>query len=90
VAVDFARRARNKATEVVAMTRPGEYAQITFSETSILLHIVEPPAKKKDDKNAEQAQGAEEITPSNQVTLDAYNQDDPFADTDLPVSLDDQ
>ena len=93
VAVDFARRTRNKTTEVVAMTRPGEYAQITFSDTSIFLHIVEPPAEKKDDKSKGQegkATVAEELTPSAQVTLEAYNQNDPFADTDLPVSLDDQ
>ncbi len=93
VAVDFARRARNKTTEVVAMTRPGEYAQITFSDTAIFLHIVEPPAEKKEDrKQAEEGRAfsAEDITPSSQVTLEAYNQNDPFADTDLPVTLDDQ
>ena len=92
VAVDFARRARNKTTEVVAMTKPGAYAQITYSDTAIYLHIVEPPAEKKDEKKAEDgnASSPEEFTPSSQVTLEAYNQNDPFADTDLPVSLDDQ
>jgi len=93
VAVDFARRARNKSTEVVAMTKPGSYAQITFSDTAIYLHIVEPPAEKKDEQHqAEEGtvSSAEEITPSSHVTLEAYNQNDPFADTDLPVSLDDQ
>ena len=93
VAVDFARRARNKTTEVVAMTRPGEYAQITFSDTAIFLHIVEPPVEKKEErKQAEEGRvfSAEDITPSSQVTLEAYNQNDPFADTDLPVTLDDQ
>jgi L-ascorbate metabolism protein UlaG (beta-lactamase superfamily) len=93
VAIDFARRARNKTTEVVAMTKPGEYAQITFSETAIFLHIVEPPAEKKEEKRqAEEGMSfsGEEITPSSQVSLEAYNQNDPFADTDLPVSLDDQ
>ncbi len=93
VAIDFARRVRNKATEVVAMTKPGEYAQITISETAIFLHIVEPPAEKKEEKRkteAGEASSDEEITPSSQVTLEAYNQNDPFADTDLPVSLDDQ
>lgn len=93
VAIDFARRARNKSTEVVAMTKPGEYAQITFSEAAIFLHIVEPPAEKKEEKRPAEdgtASSGEEITPSSQVTLDAYNQNDPFADTDLPVSLDDQ
>ncbi len=92
VAVDFARRARNKTTEVVAVTKPGEYAQITFSDASIFLHIVEPPAEKKEEKKQGQEgnASAEEITPTSQVTLEAYDQNDPFADTDLPVSLDDQ
>jgi len=93
VAVDFARRARNKTTEVVAMTKPGEYAQITFSETSIFLHIVEPPVEKKEEKRQVEegkVYSVDEFTPSSQVTLEAYNRNDPFADTDLPVSLDDQ
>ncbi len=93
VAVDFARRTRSKTTEVVAMTKPGEFARITFSDASIFLHIVEPPAEKKGEKKqAEEAaaSNAYEPAPSSQVTLDAYNQNDPFADTDLPVSLDDQ
>lgn len=92
VAVDFARRARNKTTEVVAMTKPGEYARITFSDTSIFLHIVEPPEEKKDENKGRDGETLydEELTPSAQVTLEAYNQNDPFADTDLPVSLDDQ
>ncbi len=89
VAVDFARRARNKTTEVVAMTKPGEYAQITFSESSIFLRITEPPAEKKPvEEGAEPP--VEEATPPATVSLEAYDQNDPFADTDLPVSLDDQ
>ena len=92
VAVDFARRAKSKTTEVVAMTKPGEYAQITFADTSIFLHIVEPPAEKKEEKKPAdegKPKSIEDITPSAHVTLEAYNQNDPFADTDLPVSLDD-
>lgn len=92
VAVDFARRAKSKTTEVVAMTRPGEYAQITFSDSSIFLHIVEPPIEKKEEKKpAEEGKikSIDDITPSAHVTLEAYNQNDPFSDTDLPVSLDD-
>ena len=92
VAVDFARRAKSKTTEVVAMTKPGEYAQITFSDASIFLHIVEPPQEKKDEKKPAEAgslKSIEDITPTAHVTLEAYNQNDPFADTDLPVSLDD-
>ena len=91
VAVDFARRAKCKTTEVVAMTKPGEYAKLTFSDTSIILHIVEPPAEKKEEKKiAEEGKpkSIDDITPSSHVTLEAYDRNDPFADTDLPVSLD--
>jgi L-ascorbate metabolism protein UlaG (beta-lactamase superfamily) len=95
VAVDFARRARNKLTEVVAMTKPGERAQITFDDAAIYLRIVEPPEAKKEEIAAEALK--EELpvfgggrTPAPQVTLEAYNENDPFADTDLPVSLDDK
>ena len=92
IAVDFARRAKSKTTEVVPMTKPGEYAKITFSDTAIVLHIVEPPAEKREEKKPVQEskiKTIDDITPGAQVTLEAYNQNDPFADTDLPVSLDD-
>lgn len=97
VAVDFARRAHNKTTEVVALTKPGEYAQITFSETSIYMHIVEPPVEKKEKNKKEENLIKEEVdslpqeaAPSAPITLEAYDENDPFVDTDLPVSLDDQ
>jgi hypothetical protein len=77
------------------MTKPGERAQITFDDAAIYLRIVEPPEAKKEEIAAEALK--EELpvfgggrTPAPQVTLEAYNENDPFADTDLPVSLDDK
>ena len=96
VAIDFARRSRNKSTEVVALTKPGEYAEISFTEQALYLHIVEPAVEKKESKpqaekaaNQEALPAVEKTTPPSSVTLDAYNANDPFADTDLPVSLED-
>ena len=80
VAVDFARRAKNPQTEVLALTRPGEMATISFSEKLLDIHIIEPPKDiaelpiapmRRPEKNAGGFQG-----------------EDPFADTDLPVDLD--
>lgn len=78
VAVDFARRARTPQTEVLALTKPGVVANLTFTESILDIHIIEPP---KDFGELPLAP-ARRIEP--QVNLDG---DDPFADTDLPVDL---
>ena len=79
VAIDFARRARTPQTEVLAMTRPGESATITFEENLLDIHIVEPPrdfadfppiAARRPDRRGF-GEGGE----------------DPFADSDLPVDF---
>lgn len=75
VAVDFARRSRNPQTEVLAMAKPGVTAHITFGEELLDIHIIEPP-KDPDD-----------LPPSPARRPDLPMEDDPFADTDLPVDL---
>ena len=72
VAIEYARRPRNNLTEVVALTKAGTIANLTFSEEVLDIHIIEPP-KDLD----------EQIYPARRVggVLD------PFADTDLPVNL---
>ncbi len=80
VAIDFARRAKTLQTEVIAMTRPGETATITYGETLLDIHIIEPPKDLSDLP----------ITPMRRpekVSMDTHGED-PFADTDLPVDLD--
>lgn len=78
VAIDFARRARTPQTEVLALTKPGVVANLTFTESILDIHIIEPP---KDFGELPLAP-ARRIEP--QINLDG---DDPFADTDLPVDL---
>ena len=79
VAVDFARRARTPQTEIVAMTRPGETATITYDEQLLDIRIIEPPRDLKDLPPA----------PVRRPDPRAIDPDapDPFEDTDLPVDL---
>ena len=76
VAVDFARRAHTPQTEVLALTKPGVIANLTFSDTLLDIHIIEPPKDFEDLP----------LVPARRPELPA-NEDDPFADTDLPVDL---
>ena len=78
VAVDFARRAKTNQTEVLAMTKPGTVANLTFSDSLLDIHIIEPP---KD---------LEELPPTpmrRPAPVDLGEEGDPFQDTDLPVDI---
>ncbi len=77
VALDFARRGRTKYTEVLALTKPRERADITFGERDLNIHIFTLAADAYLQKPAV----------SKEVAFDAYDEDDPFSDTDLPVSI---
>ena len=74
VALDFARRGRTKYTEVLALTKPRERAQLAFTEHELHIHVftVAPEVPQAGE---------------NEVTLEAYAPNDPFSDTDLPVDL---
>ena len=75
VAEDFARRSRNPHTEVLALTKPGVVANLTFTETLLDIHIIEPP---KD---------IQELTPARHPQPEDFLGEDPFADSDLPVDI---
>ena len=82
VAIDFARRARNTNTEVLALTRPGVVANLNFTDSVLDIHIIEPP-KDFDDLP---------LTPNRRpepaaVLPGESGIDDPFADSDLPVDI---
>ena len=77
VAIDFARRARTPNTEVLALTKPGVVANLTFHDQLLDIHIIEPP---KDF-------GELPIAPARRVEPQRPAGDDPFADTDLPVDI---
>lgn len=74
VAVEFARRARCRQTEVVAMTRPGDRMRLELDADGFMtVNVLAAP----------------EIAPRREVSLDGYEGEDPFINTDLPVKLDD-
>jgi L-ascorbate metabolism protein UlaG (beta-lactamase superfamily) len=75
VAIDFARRSRTNQTEVLALTRPGVVANLSFSDDLLDIHIIEPP---RDVEELPQAAAERASAPA----------EDPFADTDLPVEID--
>lgn len=79
VAIDFARRARNQNTEVLALTRPGVVANITFEDTLLDIHIIEPP-KDLDELPLAPRRRPEPAGP-------LADGEDPFADSDLPVDI---
>ena len=84
IAVEFARRSRCRQTEVLAMTRPGEQIRVEVDDqgymTVHLLSIPEPaPAMRLQEETPRQTG----------VALDSYDGSDPFAETDLPVKMDD-
>ena len=73
VAIDFARRSRTQQTEVLALTKPGVVANLSFTEELLDIHIIEPP-KDFDELPA---------APIHHET----ESEDPFADSDLPVDI---
>ena len=82
--MEFARRSRCRQTEVLAMTRPGEQIRVEVDDqgymTVHLLSIPEPvPAMRPQEETPRQTG----------VALDSYDGSDPFAETDLPVKMDD-
>lgn len=80
VAIDFARRARNQNTEVLALTRPGVVANLTFEDTLLDIHIIEPP-KDLDELPLVPSRRPDPAGP-------LAEGEDPFADSDLPVKID--
>lgn len=73
VAVNFARKGRTKFTEVLALIQPREQAEVTFEDRELRIRVISPAAEKADKPGG--------------VELDAFNANDPFTDTDLPVKL---
>ena len=75
VAQDFARRARTKHTEVLALTHPGDRVEalLTADESQFTLITAKelPPAKEAEKP----------------LEIKSHDESDPFADTDLPVDL---
>ncbi len=75
VAQDYARKGRTKYTEVLALTKPRERAELEFGEHELRIHVFT------------WAEAADEEENPGDVKLDVYEPSDPFSDTDLPVQL---
>ena len=78
VAVSYARQGHTDYTEVLALTRPRQRAEVTFGENTIRIHVF--TLKEMQQEKARQSAVPE-------VKLNTYEKDDPFTDTDLPVTM---
>ena len=78
VAVSFARSGHTDYTEILALTRPRQRAEVTFTDHTIRIHVF--TLKEMQQEKARQSAAQD-------VKLDSYEKDDPFTDTDLPVTL---
>lgn len=75
VAVNFARQGRTKYTEVLALTKPRERAELAFADHELRIHVFKLAADAYSDQD------------DRDVDLSAFSPDDPFSGTDLPVKL---
>ena len=88
IAVEFARRARCRETEVLAMTRYGEQIRLQFEDDGYLtIHLLSAPEAVPASKVSELPVDAQP-TGEAQVNLQGYEENDPFIETDLPVKMD--
>lgn len=78
VAVTYARKGRTRYTEVLALTKPREQAELTFDEYELHIKVTDATPAAIEETAA---------AAPKEVNLDALNASDPFADTDLPVQL---
>lgn len=86
IAVEFARRARCRETEILPMTRYGEQIRLQFEDDGYLtIHLLSAPeaAPVPEMLEAEPQQ-----TVVADVNLQSYEENDPFNETDLPVKMD--
>lgn len=74
VATSYARQGHTNYTEILALTRIRQRAELTFDEMTLRIHVF-----TLKEMQAEKAK--------REVKLDSYEKDDPFMDTDLPVTL---
>lgn len=87
VAVDFARRARTKQTEVLALTKPGEAVEAAFREKEVTFTLITPKASAAPAQPLITAMTDDRDPEPREINLNAFDGSDPFADTDLPVEL---
>ncbi len=73
VPLNYARRGRTRYTEILALTKPRERADLTFGEDELQIHVHTPVSGLFEEKKEPEPQ--------------EERNDDPFTDTDLPVNV---
>ena len=86
IAVEFARRASCRQTQVVAMTCAGEQFRLELDEKGYMTVHLLSVAEAAPLSRAAELPIAEE---KSDVELKSYDSSDPFSETDMPVNLDD-
>lgn len=81
VATGYARRCRTKYTEGLALTFPREKAEITFESRNLDIRVFPTEEKENMLKRKMRSNQAESV----REVLSAFEESDPFAESDLPV-----
>lgn len=85
IAMEFARRSRCRQTEVMALTRYGEQISLDFTDDGYIdVSLLTPPEVVVSSRTAPIELPVVEL-PEPRTT--AYDPEDPFSDTDLPVDI---
>ncbi len=81
VATGYARRCRTKFTEGLALTLPREKAEITFEARGLDIRVF--PTEEREDKlrHKKRSDNVEAV----REVLSSYEENDPFAESDLPI-----
>lgn len=89
LAAEFARGARSKATEVVALTHYGEQMIIDKDENDVLTVTLLTPQRMTTTAMQPLVLEREELPIQEEppVELKSFEGEDPFSDTDLPVNI---
>ena len=85
IAMEFARRSRCRQTEVTALTRYGEQISLDFTDDGYIdVSLLTPPEVVVSSRTAPIELPVVELP---EPRTPAYDPEDPFSDTDLPVDI---
>ena len=85
IAMEFARRSRCRQTEVMALTRYGEQISLDFTDDGYIdVSLLTPPEVVVSSRTAPIELPVVELP---EPRTPAYDHEDPFYDTDLPVDI---
>lgn len=83
--MEFARRSRCRQTEVMALTRYGEQISLDFTDDGYIdVSLLTPPEVVVSSRTAPIELPVVELP---EPRTPAYDPEDPFSDTDLPVDI---